>query len=276
MNVEIVHLSDLHFGDPKQPISKRDLGDVLGSIFGRVDAKNCHLVISGDITLRGDRSGYRDAGEVISAAITKHNVNKKNIYVCPGNHDIVKETPSNPFFTSFDIWSTGLRGDKHCTFAGQSVRLVRSEIVDYLLINTSFHADREFGLVDYEEVNKQLTTLAKQNQEGNNRLRIAITHHHFVPVLAEDTSTTRNAHKVLTLLEKYGFSMLLHGHQHARLNLKIGQKQMHISGVVSFGQATPGYINGAAIYRGTEAGINTIDYYGISLDVDGKLTHLAP
>ena len=102
--------------------------------------------------------------------------------------------------------------------------------------------------------------------------RVAVLHHHLIPFSGRrDESTTRNAYEVLTRLIKHGFSLVLHGHQHALLELALGEGSMKLCGVGSFRYITPGFINGASIYRMDKEIQVSADHYAISKDVPNFL-----
>lgn len=263
MNFAIVHLSDLHFGNPAIHLTRKDVGQALDSILAMVAGERAMLVISGDVTFQGQAVGYEDAIEHIFGAIDRNGISPADVLMCPGNHDIVAERNSQRCFSTFDAWSSRIRGDSECTYAGNPARFIQNDIGDFLLLNTAHHLDYAMGLVDIEFSKKTIESFG-QLKEG--RLRIAIGHHHLVPVLAADTSTTRNAYDLLQLLDEHNFSAYLHGHQHAVLNLSIGQHQMRVSGIGSFGFTTAGYMNTVAVYRGQGNIIDSVEYFGLSLD----------
>jgi len=266
MKFDIAHLSDLHFGNPKAHLRRSDVSKALDTVLAQLKAPASLLIISGDITFQGNKEGYKEAAEAIKSAIERHHMPASNVFVCPGNHDIVIEELGNPYFTSFDAWSAQVRNDKFCTFANRPARLIKNEIGDFLLLNTAYHADHKMGLVDLAAVKELLKNESHAPKGEPQRLRVAILHHHIVPVLPEDTSTTRNAYELIGLLDKHGFSAVLHGHQHAILDLTIGQSKMRLSGVGSFGYLTAGYMNSVAVYRGQEGAIERVERYGLTLD----------
>jgi 3',5'-cyclic AMP phosphodiesterase CpdA len=102
--------------------------------------------------------------------------------------------------------------------------------------------------------------------------RVAVLHHHLIPFSGRsDESTTRNAYEVLTRLIKHGFSLVLHGHQHALLELSVGGSMMKLCGVGSFRYITPGFINGASIYRINEQNHVLVEHFAISKDAPDLL-----
>lgn len=274
MSFEIVHLSDLHFGNPTSHLRRSDISKALDSILSLTSGKRTILVISGDVTFRGRAAGYEEAIEHISGAIDRKGISPSNVLMCPGNHDIVIEKDDRRYFSTFDAWSSRVRGDSACTFAGSPVRVVQNDIGDFLLLNTAHHIDQTSGLVDIDFAKATIDSLEQPGAGEVGRLRIAIGHHHIVPVLQDDISTTRNAYALLQLLGEHSFSAYLHGHQHAMLSLRIGQNQMRISGIGSFGFATPGYMNTVAIYRGKNNTIENVEYFGLSLDSANGIVNL--
>ncbi len=273
MTFEFLHLSDLHFGNPDAHLSQRDVNNALDTLLNSMNAPSRFLIISGDITFQGNSNGYKEAAAVINEAIEHHKLDRSKVLVCPGNHDIVQEKEGRPYFTSFDEWSTRVRGDKECTFAGASARLIENDTGDFLLLNTAHHADHKMGLIDLKMVENLLKKLPTQD-DSSRRLRVAIAHHHLIPVLPTDTSTTRNAYPFIQLLETYGFTALLHGHQHAMLSLSVGSSKIQLSGVGSLSYSTPGYINSVAIYRGKGALINKEERFGLTLDASSGIVKI--
>lgn len=274
MSFEIVHLSDLHFGNPNAHLRRSEVDRALDALLSQATSPNSVLIISGDITFQGQKKGYREAADVISSAVKRRGLDPRNVLVCPGNHDVVKEEGGRPYFESFDEWSAGVRGDKKCTFANASARLIAHDIGDFVLLNTAYHAKYEMGLVDLRAAEKLLQGLPTHDAAVSPRLRVAVAHHHIIPVLDEDTSTTRNAYKLIKLLETYGFSGLLHGHQHAVLRLSVGKNNLLLSGVGSLGFLTAGYINSAAVYRGEGGRIDEVEYFGLTLDAPSGIVKI--
>lgn len=274
MPFDILHLSDLHFGNPDGHLKRSDVATALETLLNEC-ADTTYLVISGDITFRGRQEGYRDAKEALQTALERAKLSSKNVIVCPGNHDLIVETAGRQLFRTFDEWSSGLRGDKDCTFAQSPVRILRVEAADFVLINTAHHGSWEFGQVDTRELDRALSELPPLSTTSQ-RPRIAVLHHHLVPVLVDDTSTIRNAYEVLALLQEHGCTMVLHGHQHAILSLQLGAQCMQISGVGSFGFNSPGVINSGAVYTidGTE--IKVRRRFGITLDVKERVVTVQP
>lgn len=267
----LLHISDLHFGDPNSVLSRLEVKQVLRNLLQKT-GPDVIVALSGDISFKGQVQGYAEAQEALCDVFHEAKVPRSRIIVCPGNHDVVKSATGASPFEAFDIWSTGLRQDKSCTFSTSSCRRLTCPEVDFLLINSAYHGKIEFGLVDQK---KMETVLADMNASPVHDVpRVAVLHHHLVPFSREDSSTTRNAHNVLNCLAKHGFSLVLHGHQHALLELGMGAGSMKVHGVSSFRYSTPGFVNGATIYRFDKSKGVTAEHYAISKDTPTLLRAL--
>lgn len=268
MTTTLLHISDPHFGDSKGVLSRQEAKQVLGALL-RKTGPDVFAIISGDISFKGQEKGYVDARNALFEVFDEAKVRRDRVIVCPGNHDVVKLATSASRFEAFDAWSVALRRDKHCTFSTDSCRRFTSPEVDFLLINSAYLGDIDFGLVDLTKMN---AVLADMNAAPIKDLpRVAVLHHHLVPFSLEDTSTTRNAYQVLTRLAKSGFSLVLHGHQHALLELGVGVDSMRVHGVGSFRYITPGFVNSATIYRIDGSKRVTAEHYAISKDAPDLL-----
>jgi 3',5'-cyclic AMP phosphodiesterase CpdA len=264
MTVTILHISDLHFGDSQAVLNRQQVSDVMKNLLAKAGVE-VMLVMSGDISFKGQKSGYIEASSAFLPVLNHAAIQKNRIIVCPGNHDICKSNVRISQFEAFDAWSAGLRKDKRCTFSDTSCRYISCQQADFLVINSAYHGDTEYGLVDLESLDSALIEMETAGVNG--APRIAVLHHHLIPFSGrDDKSTTRNAHQVLTRLVKYGFSLVLHGHQHALLELGLGSNLMKLYGVGSFRYNTPGFINGASLYRINELHQVTTERYAISMD----------
>lgn len=268
MTTTLLHISDPHFGDTKGVLSRQEVKQVLEALL-RKTGPDVFAVISGDISFKGQAQGYVDARNALFEVFEEAKVRRDRVIVCPGNHDVVKLATSASPFEAFDAWSVALRRDKHCTFSTDSCRRFTSPEVDFLLINSAYHGDIEFGLVDLKKMNAVLVDMDADPIQD--LPRVAVLHHHLVPFSREDTSTTRNAYQVLNRLAEHGFSLVLHGHQHALLELGVGVDSMKVHGVGSFRYITPGFVNGATVYRIDGSKRVTAEHYAISKDAPDLL-----
>lgn len=269
MTTTILHISDPHFGDSKGVLNRSEVNRVLSTLLCKA-GPDVLPVLSGDISFQGQPQGYAEALDALLDVFDSAGVPRGRIIVCPGNHDVVRSALGTSPFEAFDSWSATLRKDKRCTFSAESCRYVCLPGADFLVINSAYHGNIKYGLVNLQEMDSVLTEMASTPAPG--RLRIAVLHHHLLPFSGRsDESTTRNAYQVLTRLINHGFSLTLHGHQHALLELGVGGGSMKLFGVGSFRYITPGFINGASIYRINDANQASADHYAISKDATNFL-----
>ena len=94
--VNLLHLSDLHFGLEslqklkKIVIEKRE--QILNKLILKLENLNelwkpNIIVISGDIGFSGEKENYEDAGKWIEIILKKLKLNIEKLILCPGNHD---------------------------------------------------------------------------------------------------------------------------------------------------------------------------------------------
>lgn len=274
MNFDIAHLSDLHFGNPTAHLPHSHLATALKTLLDALHSPASLLLITGDITFKGNKNGYHEAGEIIEDAILRKGMDRKNIISCPGNHDIAGQGSGDGPFSNFDAWISKIRGDKDCTFSDSAAKLISREAIDFLVLNTAYHLDHKVGKVNIADAKKQLARLDRPDLPKDQRSRIAILHHHLIPVFPQDRSTVGNAYELIELLNKYDFAAILHGHQHANLSLLLGRNRMLLSSVGSLAFQTPGFMNSAAIYRGSDGVIQSVERFGLSRDSPNGLYKL--
>lgn len=264
MTVTLLHISDPHFGDSNGVLNRNEVSNVLRSLIDRA-GPTVVPVLSGDISFKGQAGGYEEANHALLNVLSDAGVPRNRLIVCPGNHDVLNSTSNASLFGHFDAWSAGLRNDTRCTFSTSSCRRVTLHEADFLVMNSAHHGDIKYGLVDLQEMDSVLAEIASTPATG--LPRIAVLHHHLVPFSGRgDESTTRNAYQVLTRLTKHGFLLALHGHQHALLELAVGEGSMKLFGVGSFRHVTQGFINGASIYRIDDDNRVSSEHYAISKD----------
>lgn len=98
--VNILHLSDLHFGYKNEAAGARNnkqlMLDGLVSIFGTLDRALMPdiVLLSGDIGWSGKGAEYREAAKWIEKLLTKLGLKKACVAMCPGNHDISRKKAS--------------------------------------------------------------------------------------------------------------------------------------------------------------------------------------
>jgi predicted MPP superfamily phosphohydrolase len=259
--IQILHLSDIHFGkhhicNPPLTASakgvpsladliikdlQQDIAGVPQDITDYSDHPFSPLIIaaSGDFTQTADDSEFDNAlkfmNRFVDQNILGRKVGKDNIYMIPGNHDVVytETTPDRRFQPYVNFYNKFYQESRSPAMAHQAELLTSIHVRDLngnklllIEINCSMYVqadtiDKSRGQVDFEVIerlSKELAELAK-NPDFNDYIKIVMMHHHVVllPAFIEDgrgVDAIQNAGFLLELLSRYNFHLILHGHKH--------------------------------------------------------------
>jgi 3',5'-cyclic AMP phosphodiesterase CpdA len=213
MGSSILHLSDIH------PQPGDDLRQLAQGIADAVKLfKIDFLVVSGDLGYQGQNHRLsvhwlRELGEKLGVQIER-------IICIPGNHDIDKRHLDN-FDQAFRDYSRALLElfGKTGREAVSPASIYVYEDHEFLLINSVYHLDITHGMVDCAFIRKLI-----RDKEVVQGTKIAIVHHNPIPVIKGDRSTVVNAYEFLRIVSDAGYDVLLHGHQHIEMSLRVGEK----------------------------------------------------
>lgn len=226
----VLHLSDIHFGvDYAFPMlavpRERPLLDIIEEDLR--DAPPGLIIVSGDITSRADANVLQDEGLTFLRALSERlRVPPECFVVVPGNHDIPlkKFRPIDySHETSFRLFAKEFYGRDASYPELRSFTLPTGLQIEVLAINSvrlRHEKEKNFGYVEWRLYDRMLSGIP-HNPEV---FRIAVLHHHLVPASLEESvdpdwpeaslSATLDAGAVIQGLQRYGFSMVLSGHQH--------------------------------------------------------------
>lgn len=91
--VVILHLSDLHFNGTEDIHATIERENVFSSLVNVI--KDCDdewrptiICITGDVASRNQQSGYDKAAEWVNVLLDEFKIERKSVFVCPGNHDV--------------------------------------------------------------------------------------------------------------------------------------------------------------------------------------------
>ncbi|PHX03529.1 metallophosphoesterase family protein [Vibrio splendidus] len=236
--MEIIHLSDLHFGDAQAPFNERELSEAL-STYILENTDNPIVVISGDITIKGQACGYEIASTFVGNLMSLGKVNKENLCVCPGNHDIV-----DGGFQAFDRFVYGLRRDHSLDFSNDTYKVIAIQDILFVVLNSSYHLNHTFGLVDDRCFDVDLS-------EYSDMKKILVFHHHILNQFDGDTSAIRNGYDLVQFIEKNRFCLALHGHQHTEQLYHLGKSSTPVISARSGNFEQSGYLNAFNHYKVT-------------------------
>lgn len=230
ISLDIIHLSDLHFGDSQALFNEDELSGALCSyITDNTDEPI--IILSGDVTSRGQKDGYAHATTFIERLVSEGGVKRSNLLFCPGNHDIV-----NNSFNEFDTFSYGARRDHEFTFSNASYRLMESQNTILLALNSSYHLNHQFGLIDDGVFNLDLSAY-------QDKRKVLVFHHHVLNQFNGDTSAIRNGYDLVQFIEKNGFCLAVHGHQHTDQHYHVGKNATPVVSARSGNFNQSGYLN---------------------------------
>ncbi len=235
--MDIIHLSDLHFGDTHAPFNERELSEALSKYI--VDhTENPILVLSGDITIKGQNSGYSRASTFIDNLVSLGGVSRNNLCFCPGNHDIVEGS-----FKAFDTFVYGARRDNHLDFDNGSCKVLEIQDSVFVMLNSSFHLNHQYGLIEEKSLDLDLS------QYDSDKKKFVVFHHHILNQFDGDISAVRNSYDLVQFIEKQEFLLALHGHQHTEQYYHVGKKATPVVSARSGNFSQSGYLNAFNHYR---------------------------
>lgn len=190
--IEILHISDLHFGDPFMP-------DRAGAVHALARRRDPDLVVvSGDLTQRAKRREFEAAAGFLADF-------EPPVAVTPGNHDVplyrVWERFLDPYRHYADLVSPDL-DEVH-----------RLEGLTVVCLNSS----RSFTLDNGRLTSEQLAFAEEAFESAPAAdLRALVTHHHLAPPpdLESRHSVMPGARRALSRLTDAGMHLVMAGHMH--------------------------------------------------------------
>lgn len=222
----ILHISDIHLSAVRvRPVDTEALLVALShAVSETVTEDEIAVVISGDVTTKGEPTGYGPALRFLKE-LENALALRTSFYVCPGNHDIVKVPDGD--FAAFNHFAFQLtRSDAMLYNAQKSVVRITVKDTDLLLANSAYHGDYTYGLVNISHLRRSINDSA-------NTTRVLIMHHHLIPQDRTDRSTIANAYDLLTLALSGKCAAILHGHRHMQNVLPVGIAGCRVVGVGS-------------------------------------------
>ncbi|MBA6343024.1 metallophosphoesterase [Colwellia sp. MB02u-10] len=221
---DIIHLSDLHFGQDKFPFEIKKLYAGMCEFLRQFE--NPIVLVTGDITFQNRDEGYAEAGDFFKQLISDGLIKKERFLCCPGNHDI--EASIEPF-KKYDSFIYGIRRDNALCFSKRNTIIHELDGVEFILLNSSFHANHQYGYID-EECFQHI-----EDKTYSEKFKLVAVHHNLLGQQKEDTSTIRNAYPTLYHLDLAKINLILHGHQHCHQEMFFGSSQFTIHSARSFG-----------------------------------------
>jgi 3',5'-cyclic AMP phosphodiesterase CpdA len=238
--MQIIHLSDTHFGNNQPAFDLQKLKDAMNALRDLFVKPDTYLVVSGDITYRGNSNGYTQARQFFNDTWLSNLGERNRFLACPGNHDICDNS-----FQNFDTFLYGIRRNHDTDFSLRPHGLVKFNNIAFLMVNSANHLNHKYGLINVQPLEAYLES--EKDYLDSVEQRIVVVHHHLIGFQENDTSTIRNTLPFIALLDKFNFDLILHGHQHSQISLQVGNSKMEIFSARSFNYPTLGLVNGINI-----------------------------
>jgi 3',5'-cyclic AMP phosphodiesterase CpdA len=219
----IVHLSDLHFAADQYLLFPEDaLVKVSEVIAKRATRDDLVIVITGDITTQGRRHGYHEAARAIRRTLLEV-VSSKDIFFCPGNHDIEKSAPRD--FSGISRFVFEVTQNSTMVWSrGKTVSRVDRGEYSFILVNTAFHGDHRFGTVPVADLKESL----KDAQPHP----MVLIHHSPISSVYGGAALS-NSYEFLSATSHANVCGILHGHIHSEQVLLVGKRPTFLAGAGS-------------------------------------------
>lgn len=220
----MIHISDLHFS---RDIKQDKINNIMKSFYKKIKdtipkKEKVIIVNCGDVIDKGDKGQYKIASTFfknLKPSLTDYDI---SIVTCPGNHDLI-----NKSFSDFDLFNFDITQNTGLTFNSENIKSLVIDDNAFVIVNSTYHLDYSYGQVDISSLSNELSKINKVKN------KILILHHHLIPVDISHRSAVSNAYEVLKLCDKYDIRLVLHGHQHMKIDINICNNNFLILGVGS-------------------------------------------
>ena len=247
-------LSDLHFSvnsrgfqfsdcENKRFTTKKSLSEALYDLTGREVFAS--IMCAGDFTYGAEPIEFKKAEEFLFTLANNYSVDKSNIVIVPGNHDMKfsNKSKSGIVYTlseakrGYERLYTQLYGTEPNKFfaIGRKILLKNCLPVEIIGLNSNClqqERDHFYGM-GYVG-NEQLALVANEmgwndSNHASYAYRILILHHHLYPVEPYEEpqrdhyfSLCLDAGSLTSFILKHRINLVVHGHKHRRNFIQIG------------------------------------------------------
>ena len=245
--VSILHLSDLHFDavgsahrfrpgvTPSGDFAEEeDFPSLAGALIKDLRRRRRDhpvlLAVTGDLTDKASAADYAAAEtflrDLTSAPVLGRQVSLREVFTVPGNHDVGWDKTGADRWAPYCAFRRSLFGEDLDPVDPDAMTRLHDRSADLGLlvveVNSSVFvakgtADAERGRIStaaLKRLDDALTDVA-----GVEAIRIVLMHHHpvLLPAFGEPSrgyDSIINGGKLLSILRKHGFHVVLHGHKH--------------------------------------------------------------
>lgn len=245
----ILVVSDLHFSEKPECFSFSDcmVGksyslQSLSSAINKVTKGEsfASLICAGDVTHKSSSEGLRKAEISLFSIFNNHNIDKDNVVIVPGNHDmqfsncededIIRYTldDAKANYVKFYNRIIGVKPNEFCAI-GRKILLKNRLPVEIVGLNSCcLQQDKHFagmGLVGQDQldmVEKEMGWVQPRGERYmSHAFRILVLHHHLYPVEWTQEpkrncaySTCLDSVAIMHFAAKNKINLIIHGHKH--------------------------------------------------------------
>lgn len=287
----VLHLSDLHFGSDHGYGFRNNHATVppvalAEKVAASLVVKPAIVVVSGDLTTRGEYDGLLAARHFLDELLGLLDVSCEATVILPGNHDILLEDPQ----VTRDFSNEQAFRDLLQVFYGREMPLervhdVRDEEGRHYIVGTlnssrpRYRATMDYGYVGIDRSQPVFESVRECARLARSSVWAAVSLHHHVlpgppveeletarPEAARPVSITLDAGEIVSLAQEYGIDALLHGHQHLPFIGRVSRIAEFTPDGATHRKQSPGVAVLGAGSAGTkrvpqEVGLNTYSVY---------------
>ena len=209
--MKVIQISDLHIDGSFNQSNYHDmLNKMLECIENNMaDEERIYIVCCGDIVNKGNADEYfGKAKELFDYMVDNIKSKEIELLFVPGNHDLCAN--------SFDKFQSFIKQyNSKINFVSENVILYEGSEINYVLVNSCYHKNYQYGSIDIEALKKIIIKTCKPS--------LLVMHHTLLSRYSDDRSAISNAYKFLAALENSNVIGVLHGHTHGYSNILIGE-----------------------------------------------------
>lgn len=209
--MKVIQISDLHIDNSFIMSNYHDmLNKMLECIQYDMAEEECiYILCCGDIANKGSADEYfGKAKEFFDYMLDNIKDKKIELLFVPGNHDLCSN--------SFDDFQSFIKQyNNKINFVSENIILYEGTEINYILVNSCYHKDYQYGNIDIEVFKKVIIKSQKPS--------LVIMHHTLLSRYNDDRSAISNAYKFLDALENSNVIGVLHGHTHGYSNILVGE-----------------------------------------------------
>ena len=200
--LSLLHLANLHLGVSTQGQHWLDslIGDIEQQV-GRTQRFD-YFVVSGDVVDRGQVQAFSYATSVLSRMALAAGVPKDHIVICPGNHDLVRESHSRVAeIAPFERLVRELTG---IDYEQNSIRWFPDDKIGFLIL------DAQLNSIGAGEGTERLATIRSAlRTRPNDSLLCAVTHSASAIPFSPELSVRQK--EIYTLFEEFAVQIVFDG-----------------------------------------------------------------